>query len=243
MRVVGVDGCPGGWVAVTWNPEARAREDILSARIFNSFMKLLDANREATAIGVDIPIGLSEGEPRQCDLAARKAISPRGAAVFPAPDSRLLDALIQANVSAHDFRHALSLAHELTDKGISKQAFYICPKIAEVNLVMTPELQQRIIEVHPEVSFWAMAGKQPMRHKKRRHAGYDERAALLEETLGVTIWPRKEAFKIARSAKPDDVLDATVAAWTARRVAEDSAERLPTNPPIDRRGLRMEIVY
>jgi predicted RNase H-like nuclease len=52
---------------------------------------------------------------------------------------------------------------------------------------MTPELQQRVVEVHPEVSFWAMAGKQPMQHKKRRQAGYDERAALLEEKLGATI--------------------------------------------------------
>jgi predicted RNase H-like nuclease len=108
---------------------------------------------------------------------------------------------------------------------------------------MTPGLQQRVVEVHPEVSFWAMAGKQPMQHKKRRQAGYDERAALLEEKLGATIWPRNEAFEIARPAKPDDLLDAAVDAWTAGRVAEDNAERLPTNPPIDRRGLKMEIVY
>jgi len=239
MRVVGVDGCPGGWVAVTWNTVERT----LAARVHPTFVDVLVVYRDAVALGVDIPIGLGEGEPRQCDLAARKAISPRGSCVFPAPDARLVEALIQANASAHDFKHALSLAHELTDKGMSKQAFYICPKIAEVNLTMTPELQQRVVEVHPEVSFWAMAGKQPMQHKKRRQAGYDERAALLEERLGLSIWPRNEAFGIARPAKPDDVLDAAVAAWTARRVAEDNAERLPINPPKDRRGLRMEIVY
>ena len=82
-----------------------------------------------------------------------------------------------------------------------------------------------------------------MVHKKRRQAGNVERAVLLEEKLGTTIWPREEAFEIARPAKPDDVLDAAIAAWTARRVAEDNAERLPTNPPMDRRGLRMAIDF
>jgi predicted RNase H-like nuclease len=239
MRVVGVDGCPGGWVAVTWDTVDKT----LVARVHPTFVEVLDVYQDAAALGVDIPIGLGEGQPRQCDLLARKAISPRGSCVFPAPDARLVEALIQTNASAHDFRHALSLARELTNKGISKQVFYICPKITEVNLAMTPELQQRVFEIHPEVSFWALAGKQPMVHKKRRQAGYDERAMLLEEKLDVTIWPRKEAFENARPAKPDDVLDAAVAAWTARRVSEDNAELLPTNPPIDRRGLRMAIVY
>ncbi|MDF2759245.1 MAG: hypothetical protein K0S99_1877, partial [Thermomicrobiales bacterium] len=154
MQVVGVDGCPGGWVAVTWDTVKRT----LVTRVHPTFVDVLDVYQDAAAIGVDIPIGLSEGEPRQCDLAARKAISPRGSCVFPAPDARLVEALIQANVSVHDFRYALSLAHELTDKGMSKQAFYICPKITEVNQAMTPELQQRVVEVHPEVSFWALAG-------------------------------------------------------------------------------------
>ena len=79
-----------------------------------------------------------------------------------------------------------------------------------------------------------------MVHKKRRQAGNVERAVQLEEKLGTTMWPREEAFEIARPAKPDDVLDAAIAAWTAR---EDNAERLPTNPPINRRGSRMEIVF
>jgi predicted RNase H-like nuclease len=238
MQVVGADGCPGGWVAVSWDTGARS----LVTRVHPSFVDVLDVYQDAT-IGVDIPIGLSEGESRQCDDAARKAISPRGSCVFPAPDATIIEALTRAGAPVYTYTEALAHARELTRKGISRQTFSICPKIAEVNQVMTPELQQRVVEVHPEVSFWALAGKQPMRHKKRRQAGYDERAALLEEKLGVSIWPRKEAFEIARPAKPDDLLDVAVAAWTARRVAEDNAERLPTNPLVDRRGLKMEIVH
>jgi predicted RNase H-like nuclease len=119
MRVVGVDGCPGGWVAVTWDTVKRT----LVARAHPTFVDVLDVYQDAAVLSVDIPIGVGEGEPRQCDIAARKAISPRGSCVFPALDARLVEALIQANVSAHDFRHALRVARELTDKGISKQAF------------------------------------------------------------------------------------------------------------------------
>jgi predicted RNase H-like nuclease len=235
MRVVGVDGCPGGWVAVTWNTEAQAPEDILSACVFSSFMELLDANRDAAAIGVDIPIGLSEGEPRLCDLAARKVLGPRRSSVFPAPDPRIL------------FEPTYQRAHgrlmDLTGKAISWQTFAICPKVAEVNWAIAWERQDRVFEIHPEVSFWALARRQPMQHRKKTAQGYEERRTHLENRLGTRVWSRIEAQSLPGTASADDVLDAVVAAWTARRAAECTAERLPVEPPVDRRGLRMEIVY
>jgi predicted RNase H-like nuclease len=48
---------------------------------------------------------------------------------------------------------------------------------------------------------------------------------------------------MARLAGADDVLDAMVAAWTARRVATGDAGRLPEEPVANRTGLRMEIVF
>lgn len=136
----------------------------------------------------------------------------------------------------------MALSRSLNGKGTSKQAFGIYPKVAEVNRIVTPNLQDRVFEVHPEVSFWALAG-QPMEHAKDTAEGYEERHALLAEAFGVPIWARAEARRVARPASPDDVLDATVAAWTAYRKAEGSAGRLPPAPSSDRRGLRMEIVY
>jgi predicted RNase H-like nuclease len=237
MRVVGVDGCKGGWVAVTYDPGAGT----LSPRVHRSFAEVLDAYQNAAAIGVDIPIGLNEGEPRRCDVAARQAISPRGSSVFPAPDARLLNELFGAGEQLLSYNDALSLARAITNKGITKQLYYICPKIAEVNRAMSPALQDRVVEVHPEVSFRVLAGR-PLGHPKRKSAGYDERRALLEAALGISIWSR-DARAAARPSQPDDLLDATVVAWTARRLAEGRAERLPPDPPRDRRGLRMEIVY
>jgi predicted RNase H-like nuclease len=44
--------------------------------------------------------------------------------------------------------------------------------------------------------------------------------------------------------RPDDVLDACACCWTAQRIFEGAARRLPEGePPRDRRGLRMEIWY
>jgi predicted RNase H-like nuclease len=44
-------------------------------------------------------------------------------------------------------------------------------------------------------------------------------------------------------AKADDILDACAAAWTAERILHGKARRLPPRPPVDGRGLRMEIWF
>lgn len=237
-RVVGIDGCKGGWLAVRFDPLART----LTPLMHPSFAEILDAYHDAAAIGVDIPIGLSQGDPRLCDLQARKAIAPRGSSVFPAPDATLLDKMFDVEGQPLPYHQVLALARSCIGKGIAKQVYFICRKIAEVNREMTPSLQQRVIEVHPEVSFRAIAGRS-IAHPKRKPAGYDERRELLQEALDTSIWSREEARAVARPAQPDDLLDATVVAWTAYRFARVIAEHLPPEPPVDRSGLRMEIVF
>lgn len=231
MLVVGVDGCRGGWLAIAYDTTART----LTPRFHRSFLDLLDAYSDADYFGVDIPIGLATGEPRRCDVAARRVLGRKGAAVFPAPDPRV--------IGAPTYAKALERSRKLTGKGMSIMAYSIYPKVAEVDQVMTPALQRRVVEVHPEVSFWALARGRPMTHHKGAPKGYEERRALLVNALSVSIPNRKDAFGLARPAAPDDVLDAIVAAWTARRLAEGKAERLPPNPLVDARGLRMEIVF
>lgn len=137
---------------------------------------------------------------------------------------------------------ASALAKELTGKGVSQQAFAIFGKIAEANAMVTPCIQDRVFEVHPEVSFWALAGA-PMAHPKGGQAGYDERRELLKQAMGVSLPCCEDAFKWKRPAKPDDILDAIVAAWTAKRVVEGKAGRLPVASEMNSQGLRMEIVY
>lgn len=231
MRVVGVDGCRGGWLAIDYDVGERT----LTPRVFSSFRDLLAAYPDASCVGVDIPIGLAVGRPRRCDLEARRVLGPRRSSVFPAPDPRV--------IAAPTYAEALELSRSLTGKGISRQGFAIYGKVAEVNRELTPERQHGVFEVHPEVSFWALAGEQPMTCPKRTPEGFEERRALLISALnGIAIPTREEARRLARPACADDVLDAIVVAWTARRQAEAQASRLPSEPPIDARGLRMEIV-
>lgn len=232
-RVVGVDGCKGGWVAVVF--DIGHGNDKLTPRFHHSFQQLLDTYTDAGIVCVDVPIGLSEGPHRACDKEARRALLWKNPSVFPAPDPRLLDTTT--------FEEANGLSRALTGKGVSLPAFGFFPKVAEVNQIMTPDLQRRVFEIHPEVCFWALAGAQPMTFPKRTPEGYEERRALLNKALGIPIWTRDEARGLARPAKPDDILDATVAAWTARRVAAGKAGSLPSIPETDARGLRMEMVY
>ena len=231
MRVVGVDGCPGGWVAIAYDTGAGA----LSPCVHRSFAELLASYPDAACIAVDIPIGLAEGEPRRCDVEARRVLGPRRSSVFPAPDPRVL--------TAPTYEAALARSRSLTGAGVSKQGQAIHAKVLEVNWAMTPARQGRVVEVHPEVSFWALAGGRPMAHHKATPEGFEERRGLLATALGTTIPTREEARSLARPAAADDVLDAVVAAWSAHRQAEGWASRLPPEPSVDARGLRMEIVY
>ena len=82
----------------------------------------------------------------------------------------------------------------------------------------------RIIEVHPEVCFTAMAG-QEMQFSKTTWTGMKTRHRLLEG-LGIGI---PDDLGDASVAKPDDVLDAAAAAWTARRYSTGSANGLPSD--------------
>lgn len=208
----------------------------LTPQVHPTFAGLVEAYPNAAAIGVDIPIGLAEGVPRLCDVEARKVLGPRRSSVFPAPDPRFLSIPVYAD--------ALAQSRALAGKGISRQAFAIYPKVAEVNEVVSPFTQDRIFEVHPEVSFWALNGMQPMGYWKRKPEGFEERRALLASTLaGIPIPDRQEARRLARPAAADDILDAIVASWTARRHAEGRSGRLPDLPLTDAVGLRMEIVY
>jgi predicted RNase H-like nuclease len=119
--------------------------------------------------------------------------------------------------------------------GISQQSFGILAKLNEVDCAVRPDLQARVFEVHPELCFLEMAGGTAARHGKKRLAGRAERRTLLAEAgLVSTSGPIK-------GASADDVLDALAACWTARRIAMGLATRVPETPPIDSRGLRMEI--
>ena len=229
--IAGADGCRGGWVAVMARVQSGGLE-VSDAAVVADFAALMRRTRECSALAVDIPIGLSEQWGRTADFEARRRLGvPRSSSVFPVPPRLLLKATSYAEANA--------LSWSVFGRGLPAQAYGILTKIREADTCMRPELQERIVEVHPEVSFWSLAGDEPMRHSKRSAEGRAERLALLEAVYGTSI----RALTPPRGAALDDLYDACVLAWTASHVAAGTAVHLPASPQRDERGLRMEIVY
>ena len=172
-------------------------------------------------IAIDIPIGLLDvyvPGGRDCDREARKLLGqPRGSSVFSAPS--------RASLGARNY-------DEARPHHMSQQAFGILPKVRAVDEAMTPELQDRVFESHPEVAFWSLAGR-PMKNNKKRVAGREERLVALEEAEEcVSIFPRiRESFAEDRKKFPrkevalDDFIDAYVMACVAMRTRRSETRK------------------
>jgi predicted RNase H-like nuclease len=242
FQVAGVDGCRAGWlvaiVSVTRQSSQRDTPCVFKYKSFfvaHIFKEVLSKTSNCELVCVDIPIGLSDGvKPRECDLAARKVLRrPKASSVFPAP--------IRQCLSAKDYKKACEISFKHSCKKLSWQNFYILDNIHQVDDLMMPVLQERVREIHPEVSFWALNAKKPMQHKKRRLVGRKERMKLLAPIFSGLEQIVAETRK-PKEVEPDDILDALVAAWTAGQTVIGKAGTLPQNPEFDSKGLRMEIL-
>ncbi|MFY0612820.1 MAG: DUF429 domain-containing protein [Hyphomicrobiaceae bacterium] len=237
----GADGCPAGWIAV-YHPVNRPEAALW--QIFSTFAELAAFAENFVVLAVDMPIGLPDiATPggRDADRLARAVLGARQSSVFAVP--------ARATIACTDYRAACdtNLQHSDPPRKVAKQMFYLFPKIREIDAGISAMLQDRIIECHPEVAFWALNGKaalnEPKKLKSRPYSpGLDLRRQLLSEAgypmalLAGPDCPR-------RLAAPDDLLDACATAWTANRHATGRSERFPDQPPRDGRNLRMEIVY
>src|SRR5436190_13495058 len=65
-HIAGLDGCKKGWIALYRALE----ESIIESRIVTSVEKLFAAIDDLAVLAIDIPIGLTESGPRQCDVMA-----------------------------------------------------------------------------------------------------------------------------------------------------------------------------
>jgi predicted RNase H-like nuclease len=211
-RVVGADGTKGGWVIVALN-EGRFER----AALCTDVDEIIATNPDAAVVALDIPIGELMQYPRKSDLEARKFIPGRGASVFPTP--------IYAALTAEGYVEACRISEELTGKKLSRQSWELRDKI--IDATETARMDERVIEVHPEVSFAAMNGGQPLPRKKS-YNGLGARVRLLRDA-GIELPDTIEGGDVAPA---DDVIDAAVAAWSADRKRRGDARPLP-DPVVD----------
>jgi predicted RNase H-like nuclease len=230
VDVIGVDGCASGWIAAS-----RDARGAICCRHVNALADLFGNSIRPRVVAVDVPIGLLGRGARDCDVEARRLLGARRSSVFPAPIRPILTATSQAAASR--------IRRRIEGKGVSIQTWAIAPKIVEVDgFLRADDVRREIVrEVHPEVSFFFLNGQRPMNAAKRKADGQAERLSVLRkwggEAIGNTLAKRKDL-----ACKADDIVDALVALWTAERIACGTAILIPSKPPLDAYGLRMEMV-
>ena len=239
----GVDGCKGGWITV-W----RKRNEDPQAAVFNTFSGLLENLPSDAIIAVDIPIGLPdriEGTGRAAEQAVRKLLPGKTSSVFSVPSREAVEKG-QAYLSAHPYKMAYLLTKDVAratshpPKALSRQAFGILPKIAEVDALLRADtsLHLRLWESHPEAAFCFLNQSRPMSSRKSTDEGAKERRAVLAVN---GIDPAFLALSAPSGAKTDDFLDACAMLATAEPILAGNYVTHPSTPERDRHNLPIAI--
>jgi predicted RNase H-like nuclease len=229
MRYLGLDGFRHGWVAVWIDGEERYIE---------YFPNITDALSRAFDIAmVDMPIGLPDRGYRRCDIEGKKILGAAGSRVF-----------LGARRTLFDFKSAPEAnrwATTIDEKGISSQLWCLLKKLREVDSAMTAARQQAVMECHPELVFYRLNNSRPVSASKKKPEGIVERCRILKQYgfLDLDEWLRPRTRNPNNGRVPgaarDDVLDACACAIAA----QDRSQRIPSEPELDARGLRMEIWF
>ena len=264
MVRMGIDGCRGGWliaktegergdlsaVSLSVVPtlaqalkgkvskEKALKEKALEKRGFKEKalnkkgLKRESVRKKATQLVlIDMPKGLLSDKARKIEGLARQLLKGQASTVFNVP---VVDA-----VFAGDYQDASAINYRMTGKKLSKQAWYLCPKIRELDELLAEEssLSDEIFESHPELVFRLMAGVQLP--KKKLAEGLTARLALLERAGMpatqlvnhlIDQYPRSVCFA-------DDAVDALVLLLLAHSPSED----LDQEAEIDRRGIPINL--
>lgn len=232
--ILGIDGCPGGWVGIGM----KAKGGKPRAMVAEAIATLVDAFPKAVMVGVDMPIGLTDQGPRECDQLARERLGrPQAASVFAAPIRPALDAASQ--------KEASRITRAAGNPGVSIQAWNIFGRVRELDALLAEreDLKDRVIEVHPELSFKALNKKQSLVASKHRLEGIYQRRHLLAGKFGMEALQAAVEQLAGNRLGEDDMLDAFAVLWSARRHARGKGKCLPKAPPADARGLPMRICF
>lgn len=207
--VLGVDGARGGWVGVRWDGHS------LTCAFASTLAGLVADVSPVSVVAVDMPIELEAAATRACEVLARPLLGARRSSLFQSPSLGALD------FADDDYPGANAWSKAATGRGISKQAWFLVPKIREVR-ALAETCAVPVFECMPELSFRAMHGE-PLLHPKTTWSGQALRVRLLREH-GIEL---PEDAGPAGGVAPDDLIDAAAVAWSAHRIARGEAEHVP----------------
>ena len=232
--IVGVDGCPAGWIA------AFAPLDDLAApriRVVPRFADIIDAPEAPSVIAVDMPMGLPErieGAGRAPERLVRSLLGKGASSVFSMCSRRA--------VYAGTYEDAKRIAFDTSSPGrmMTIQAFNIMRKIIEIDQLLQarPELVNRVFESHPEVIFHTLNGASNLAHPKKTPDGKMLRRALLAASgVGQDCLVQKPP----QGAAVDDQIDALACLVTAQAIAVGAARSFPSPPERDQNNIPIAI--
>ena len=108
--MLGVDGCPDGWVAVAPDPDGPR---VYSAPTLAAVIEVAERDGAVQVVGVDIPFGLPDDGPRQADLLARQRLGRRRSSLFLTP--------VRAALELPEYPAAVALQRAVTGQGFSRR--------------------------------------------------------------------------------------------------------------------------
>ena len=210
-QAVGIDGCPGGWIAAC----------LADGSVAWSFAAVADIATLIPAgawVGVDMPIGLLASGLRECDALARRELPGAASRVFTTPPRPVLElgpTAPNADVQA--------LSRALSGQGVSRQALHLAPRILALDAALSALPGHRVVEVHPELAFAELAGR--VLDRKATPEGLQQRVAALGTWL-----PGVDALLAGRPAGVPviDALDALATLWSAMRWRDGFARTIPS---------------
>ena len=129
--LAGIDGCRGGWIVAFRKAGTRG----FDLRVIDTIADMKTQKIRPGIVCIDVPIGLLEHAARggrECDRKARARLGqPKASSVFSPP--------VRPALSARSYEEALrrNRASSKEGIGISRQAYGIFGKIAEVDAFMT----------------------------------------------------------------------------------------------------------
>ena len=232
--LAGVDGCNFGWLCITKDLE----NGTLNSMIFKSAAELFAQIPAPAVFAIDIPIGLTDSGPRQCDIQARRLLGARrGTSVFPAPIRPVL------NVASRE--EADKIHRSIDGRGVNVFSWDLYPRIRDVDteLQKNSHLRDKVYEVHPEISFKALNGGDSIVAAKRNPTGESIRRSLIENYFGSGAFDEIRKNHYQKDVANHDINDAFAALWTAERIYQREAVVIPAEVEVDSVGLRMGIWY
>ena len=204
INAAGLDGCKAGWLIFYYQDRQ------YQFQLINSIAEATAIFERSKKVLVDIPIGLSsENYNRQIEKQIRKLLKNRSSTIFTPPCREALE--------QDDYQKSNQLNRQITGKGLSKQAFNIGKKIAEVDNFLKTNRSFQLVESHPELCFKILNGQVLQSKKNTREGQHQRRKIISNLSIGLdqTIEKALKTYPNSK-AQPDDIIDAAILCLSAQ---------------------------